>query len=246
MKKRILAILLSALLVANVSACNYISTDNEQEETTNESSIMKYSSTNEDHKGNNSNNDVGSIQAPTYKTHDLIDILQLSNVFASVLKNETRVLDSKDNSLAYLNDFIIGSMTYAYVSALDLDKSCVNDLLVLECSDKVIVLKEHKGTVYAWQYRHTALYNLLVDGTYSWSEQAGNIYGTDKLQFNGATKDAVELDRVEYNEKFYINEIEVSKDTFQAYIQNKNSAEKANRYLWETGFESSYYQENGK
>ena len=246
MKKRIFAMLLSVLMLASTSACNYTSNSDAKYATTNESDGTNDLSTNNTQNNNNESQEMDKVQPSVYTTQNLVDALQLSNVFSLVLKNETKVWDPTDNSLTYLKDFIIGSMAYAYVSTLDLDENGINDVLVLENGDKVIVLKEHEETVYAWQYRHTALYNLLVDGTYSWSEQAGNIYGTDKLRFHGAQKEAVELDRVEYNEKFYINEIEVSKDTFQIYVQNQKSTEKVARYWWKTGFETSDYQENGK
>lgn len=252
MKKRILAMLLSALLATNISACNYESNDNVQandnvqEETTTENSGTKDSSTNDAQNNNNAKNENGLIQVSTYTTQNLVDTLQLSNSFSSVLKNEATIWDSTNSSFTYLNNLIIGSIEYAYVSALDLDEVNGNEVIVIESSENVIVLKEHEGMIYAWQYKHTALYNLRVDGTYNWSEQGRNIYGSAKLQFDGASKSSIELDRVEYNEEFYINEIEVSQDAFQAYIQNEMLAKEADRYWWKTGFESSDYQENGK
>ena len=250
MKKRIIATLLSALLLANVTACSFVpenglGEDTTKETTGSETNDIESSETDDTQSTTDMSN---TDTTPTYSTQELVVELQLSSIFASVLQNETTVygsfLDSKENG--YLNDFIIGSMPYAYVSALDLDENGVNDVLVLEDGDKVIVLKEHEGAVYAWQYRHTALYNLLVDGTYSWSEQAGQIYGSAKLQFDGTRRNDVELDRVENNEKFYINEIEISKDAFQTYVQNKKLAEKAERYWWETKFEAPEYSMGGK
>lgn len=238
MKKRILAILLSALLVMNISACNYEPNDNAQEETTTENSGTKDSSTNDAQNNNNANNENGLIQVSTYTTQNLVDTLQLSNAFSSVLKNEATIWDSTNSSFTYLNNFIIGSMEYAYVSALDLDEVNGNEVIVIESGEDVIILKEHEGMIYAWQYRHTALYNLRVDGTYNWSEQGGNIYGSAKLQFDGASKSSIELDRVEYNEKFYINEIEVTEEEFLTYAQSQDVAKETTQYLWKTGYET--------
>ena len=246
MKKRIFAMLLFALLATNISACNYEPNDNVQandnlkEEATTENSGTKDSSTNDAQNNNNANNETDLIQVSTYTTQNLLDTLQLSNAFSSVLKNEATIWDSTNSSFTYLNNLIIGS-EYAYVSALDLDEVNGNEVIVIESSEDVIILKEHEGMIYAWQYRHTALYNLRVDGTYNWSEQGGNIYGSAKLQFDGASKSSIELDRVAYNEEFYINEIEVSQDAFQVYVQNQMLAKEANRYLWNTGVNSSDY-----
>ena len=246
MKKRIFAILLSALLTASATACNYAPNDNMQEETTNENSGTKDSSTNDAQNNNHAKNESDLIQVSAYTTQDLVDTLQLSNVFSSVLKNEATIWDSTNSSFTYLNKFIIGSMTHAYVSVLDLDENNVNEVIVIESGDEVIILKEHKGMIYAWQYRHTALYNLRVDGTYSWNEQSGNIYGSAKLQFDGASKNSVELDRVEYNEKFYINEIEVTEEEYITYVQNQAIVKEATQYWWKTDFEIPDYQKNGK
>ena len=246
MKKRILTILLSALLVANINACSYVPKEDIHKETsTNENSGTKDSSTNDAQNNNNANNETDLIQISTYTTQNLLDTLQLSNAFSSVLKSEATIWDSTNSSFTYLNNLIIGS-EYAYVSALDLDEVNGNEVIVIESSEDVIILKEHEGMIYAWQYRHTALYNLRVDGTYNWSEQGGNIYGSAKLQFDGASKSSIELDRVAYNEEFYINEIEVSQDAFQVYVQNQMLAKEANRYWWKTGVNSSDYQANGK
>ena len=244
MKKRILAMLLSALLVANISACNCVFDNIQKKENGStidtSDNIQNTESTIESGDKNN------QTQPPVYTTQDLVEILQLSNTFSMVLKNETKVCNSIDSSLVYLNDYINGSMRYADVSAIDLDGNGVNDVIVLEWGDRVILLKEYEGIVYAWKYRHTALYYLRTDGTYAWSTQAGNIYGSSKLQFDGEIRNDVELDRVEYNEKFYINEIEVSQDTFQTYVQNEKLAEKADRYCWETGFKAPDDQIDGK
>ena len=246
LKKRILTMLLSALLVANISACNYAPNKNVRKEvSTSENSSTGDLHTNKSLENNNINEEDNPTQ-PLYTTQSLIDTLQLSSSFSSVLKNETKVLNTMDNSSTYLNDFIIGSMSHAYVSAIDLDENGTNEICVLEYGDTIILLHEYENVVYAYQYRHNALYNLLIDGTFSWNEQSGNIYGTDKLLFDGAQKNSVSLDRVEHNKKFYINEIEVSQKEYQLYIQNKKLAEKADRYLWETSWKTSDYQENGK
>ena len=252
MKKRVLTILLSALLVTNISACNYELNhdDLETEETTTlETTSTEFLDTGDTQNTTDSTEQNNQSLTPTYSTQALVEVLQLPNIFASVLQNETTVygsfLDSKENG--YLNDFIIGStVKFAFVSSIDLDENGIKDVVVLEDGDKVIILKEYEGTVYAWQYRDSALYNLRIDGTYNWSGEAGQIYGSAKLQFDGTRRNDVELDRVEYNEKFYINKIEVSQEEYLSYVQNKKLAEKADRYLWQTGFEKSDSQINGK
>ncbi len=245
MRKRILAMLLAALMLSNMNACHQVTNDDIQEGTTNNSSVAEDLSTNNT-QNNSENNEIAPIQEPTYTTQILVEVLRLSSTFLMALTNEQQIKDVVNDSLTYLNNFIVGSIAYAYVSALDLDENGVNDVLVLECGDKVIVLKEHEGKVYAWQFRHTALYNIKVDGTYSWSDQAGKVYGTDKLQFDGYKKNPIELYRVEYNEKFYINEVEVTEETFLAYVQNQEFAEIATQYWWKTDFETPDYQMNGK
>jgi hypothetical protein len=245
MKKRLLAILLSALLVANLSACSCVPHENVQKEnSTGENSSTEDLHTNDSLENNNTNGGNNPTQ-PLYTTQNLIDTLQLSSLFSSVLKNETKVQNTMDGSAAYLNDFVIGSVSHAYVSAIDLDGNGTQEICVLESGDNIILLHEFENTIYAYQYRHNALYNLLNDGTYSWNERSGNIYGTDKLRFDGSQKNCIELCRVEFNKNFYINEIEVSQEEYQSHVQSQKSAEKATRYLWETGF-SSNYQENGK
>ena len=234
--------LLSALLVANMSACNLVS-ENDVEETT---ITFEYTDT----ESLNIENTIHTSEKrlpPSYSTQELIEELQLPSLFASVLKNETKICCARDNFLDYLNNFILGGVVeYADVSVLDLDNNGVTEVIVLECGDRVIILKEHEGTVYAWQFRHTALYGLRVDGTYGWSEQAGQVYGTEKLQFDGYKMNPIELDRVEYNEKFYINEVEVTEEAFLTYVQNQEVAEAATQYWWKTDFETPDYQINGK
>ena len=108
----------------------------------------------------------------------------------------------------------------------------------MEKGDTVITLREYDGTVYTWQFRHNALYYLRVDGTYNWNEQAGQLYGSSKLQFDGAKRDDVELYRVEFNERFYIGGTEVFAEEFKEYYDTAELAPKAVRYLWKTVFEN--------
>ena len=246
MKKRLFAMLLSALLLANASACAYLPKNDMETTMDSTSADTESSNTENDQTITDKGGDSDSLQTAVYTTQELVEALQLSNSISMVLKNEAKVCVSKDNSLVYLNEYTNGSMPYADVSAFDLDENGANEVVVMEGLDNVIVLKEYEGVVYAWQYGHTALYHLRTDGTYYWNRQAGQIYGSSKLHFEGITRNDVELDRVEHNEKFFINETEVSQEEYLSYAQNQKTAEKAEQYCWKTNLKTPDYLINGK
>jgi hypothetical protein len=66
------------------------------------------------------------------------------------------------------------------------------------------------------------MYRLNTDGTYYWNTNAGNSYGSSRLQFNGKKRIGKELHRVESDgtehAKFFIDGVEVTEKVFQDYV----------------------------
>ena len=116
MKKRILAMLLSALLVMNISACNYESNDNVQandnvqEETTTENSGTKDSSTNDAQNNNASNkitlSEYQELVGCYVKTESSNNIQQLMSKDESKIKVEHKDYGS---NLFYITTFQDGA-----------------------------------------------------------------------------------------------------------------------------------------
>jgi len=182
----------------------------------------------------------GRYDAP-FNTDELGVALQLPDALFSVLKNETKLYSVLHNSHEYLGDYNVYGLTSPRVYAFDLDENGVKDVVVLEEGVSVITLREYDGTVYGWNFRHSAMYNFLADGTHYWHELAGEINGCDKLHFEGAKRTDIELYREEYGEKFYVKGVEVSEEEYRTFIENLTLAEKATQYFWVTGFEVPEY-----
>ena len=186
----------------------------------------------------------------TYSTDELVKTLHIPDIFASVLKTQTKVCDIHDNSFEYLHNYIhyFDTIDYVYVSVLDLDNNNIIDVIVLDALYFIVTLSEYEGTVYAHQFRYSGLIDLRIDGTHGWSEQAGDVSGIDKLQFVDGYKwpigiELERIERVEDNIKFYINEVEVSEEEYNIYKDTrlKNLAEEAPRYQWKNDFKTPDY-----
>ena len=199
------------------------------------------------------NGNLGNGQQKTYSTDELIAALNITDRLAMALKNEIKVYDTEYNSLRYLGNMAIyqeASWDDASVSAIAIDGNGRNNVVVLEHLDTVIMLREYETTVLAYKFRHHALYNLRIDGSYSWNAQAGTVYGSSKLQFDGTHVRSVELERVEddgtEHVKFYINGTEVTAEAFRAYCQNVSVVEKAVQYRWRTDLKIMEAEHAGK
>ena len=116
MKKRLLAVILSACMVVNISACNYVSNDNVQandnvqEETTTENSGTKDSSTN-DAQNNNASNKI-TLSEYQELVGCYVTTKSSENLKYLITKDEEKIKvehDAYDATLFYITTFQDGT-----------------------------------------------------------------------------------------------------------------------------------------
>ena len=246
MKKRLLAMILSALLVVNISACSDV-IDNDFDKETNNTVTVE----------SNDRESLVTENTKLYTTKELADVLQLPDHFVSVLKNETKVYYDLDKEYLYLQHWFLGPvMSFAFVSAIDLDEDGIKDIVTLDGNDgTMVILKAYEGTVHAEFVGSRYIWGLKIDGTFFSRDRLYDDTGdynrvyTCRYQFSEGEIIRTVLCRSEYGEncqRYYINEAEVSQEEYLAYEPHQNSVKDAERYGWNTNFTPSEQWFDGK
>ena len=254
MKKRILAMLLSALLVMNISACVYVPKNKIERATgwATEETPTVGSKNNDSQSGLESPEHSNQQAEKIYSTQELVEALELSNLFASVLRCEDMFYNTNEDTYMYLNNY---KYAYDYISewktisvaTIDMDGDGQNEMLIEGLHD-IAIFRELEGKIYSYGFTFRSMNTISNDGTFSWNRSAGNIYGSSKLQFDGIVHHCIELYRVEYHgtedAKYYINGDEVSLEEMQSYGEQPLS-EKVDWYAWNKDtIEDSFRSDN--
>lgn len=210
MKKALAVLILSTLLLTSVTGCQ-----NTPEEAP---STLPPSRTQE------------STEVPTRPPHTqestevtgkdpneaLFTLMGIPEIYRSVLRNQARGFDAREEQFTYLNDPML-----ARIAIADVDEDGKMEILVSDHTGNIRILREYNGIVYCYSFSFRGMYHVTPDGYYAWNTNAGNTYGTSKIQFNGGLFACKELYRVENagteNPQFYIENEAVTEEALQAY-----------------------------
>ena len=244
MKKRALTMLLtSALLTAPLTACNTVGTDDTitTTETTVEtiSNMDTLESITSNLQNEATSDDFSNQLLEKYSTQELIEMLEISDSLASILRCEEMFYNTNEDKYMLLSDY---KYAYDYISqwktidvtTIDMDLDGQKEMLVEGLHD-IIVFREYEGKIYSYGFTFRSMNSIRNDGIFLWSEYAGNIYGAARLQFDGTTYHSIELYRVEFHgtedAKYYIDGDSVTLDEMTAY--NLPLTEKLDFYAWD-------------
>ena len=220
MNKEFFSILLSVLLITNISACTVVppkntadSIINEQYETANtEKSPM------ESENGMNDSDDTEqSIVVKMYK-ETLYDFMNGINPFETV-------------------DWVLNTNPSLSFAIVDMGGDDFPELIVYNLDNYgehlVLHYVSEKSYFITPQFGFRGMYNIMKDGTFSWNQRAGTEYGAAKLKFDGSSVDYIELymirndgtDEVE----FFIGDQKVTLEELNAF-SSQFSNERAEFY----------------
>ena len=218
MKKRIIALLLSALLLANVTACN--SAPETNDESTLEDTFPEETTKPEEDPETRPRLKIGTY-AQGFSSYE-----NLPDLYQSVLADRTPLFHVREEQELYFGECKfpyfqtkVSDTSFLYFTVLDLDGDGKEEVIVTDSGD-MIVLRAHQGTVYAYGFTFRSMYHLQTNGVYHWTSNAGLTYGSAKLRFDGNQLVIDELERVEkdaeQSEKFqcYVNGALVSYEDF--------------------------------
>lgn len=142
----------------------------------------------------------------------LFNTLNIPECYRLVLSNKAKYHDSP--GFSYLNQS-------GELAVVDVDGDGEVEVLIRN-SYGITLLRHYNGIVYGYNFSVQSMYRLNTDGTYYWNTNAGNSYGSSRLQFNGKKRIGKELHRVENDgteyAKFFIDGVEVTEKIFQDYV----------------------------
>ena len=220
MRKRILAILLSALLVANVSACNYATDDNIQEEGKESTTVdTKNLYTGSESESALITDEKSQMIAVEMYKETLYDFMNGLNPFETV-------------------DWVLNGNPSFSFAIVDMNGDGFPEVIVYNLDNlgnfgEHLVLHYVSGEPYlvTAQFGFRGMYNIMKDGTFAWNRRSGLEYGTGKLE--GNSLDYIELywirndgtDEVE----FFIGDQKVTLEELNAF-SSQFSNERAEFY----------------
>lgn len=161
---------------------------------------------------------TGAISLPDHSYPDIPDAIR------DVLNNKTALIfvNHEGAGEAYFKDlhlwgshFTAGCETFTY-SVCDLDSDGKKEV-VLSAGGDIVILREHGGKVYGYEYPNLAIPVLFSDGSYTSMAPAGMIKSTMKLTFDGADVKSVEILRHDRGtQKYYVEGVEVTQAEYKA------------------------------
>ena len=116
------------------------------------------------------------------------------------------------------------NLGYAYV---DLDGDSVNELII-DCGD-TLILRYYEGTVYFYEFPFRSLYDLQIDGSYSWNHTGSDFeYSENQIYFEGADLKTRELWRIvndgEPDAEYYIGDRQVAQEEILKYFEDHSKS----------------------
>lgn len=171
-----------------------------------------------------------------YSTRELPGFAALSPQLTAVLEGDAAVHWTDTGTEQTLPERRIRS---AWVAFADMDGDGSPEVLAETAAETTYVLREWKGTVYAYPMNFRSMYGVRTNGVFSWTDPAQSAYGIAVLSFDGAMCTVRELARIEEGEtpfRFFVNGEEVTEEALQAWLETQE-VPKAARYRWDTGFD---------
>ncbi len=211
MKKRIFALILSALILTNATAC-FRAPDQKNEDT------LEDTTTTEEHTPEDDTIPDSELKIGTYED-GLALFEDLSYIYQSVLKGTMMLHHTREDQEMYLGDCRfpyfrtkVSEASELYFTVLDSDGDEKADAVVITDGGDSIVLRAYSGSVYAYDFTFRGMYHLQENGVFYWTSNAGSTYGAAKLRFDGEHILTDELYRVEHDKE--------NNDIFSCYIDN--------------------------
>ena len=204
-KKRMLAILLSALLVANVSACNYATDDNLQEEVK--------ESTKVDTENLYAGSESESALSPDEKSQIMaVEMYKdaLNGFMSGYTPNE--FIDWRLSE----DDQYLENLSFAI---LDMNGDDFPELVVNYLGEHA-VLSYVTGQTYLYGGNHgiRAMFNIQKDGSFYWTQSAGHEYGAAKYENNLYVEIYRILDNGIDDAEFFVGDKKVTKEELDTFI----------------------------
>ena len=149
-------------------------------------------------------------------------------MYNRALKNQIpvyNVFGAEDPSYIYLSGLTTsGNVKFTVV---DMDGDGMPEA-VLDCGDRMIVLRYYAGGVYAYVFNSITMYGLHEDGTFNWTEywSDGTVSrGLARLYFSGSTLRWTDIYEIYENSVYYIGEEQVTEEELIKYINANPTAD---------------------
>lgn len=163
--------------------------------------------------------------------NEVLEEVVNSNELEKVLKNEIEFIDMEGNKV-YLKDYkLFGkSINVSKYAFIDFEKDETEELVVEIQNDSeeiaYIILREQNGNIYGYEKGVRELQNLKKDGSFSASSGATSISYLELNFENDSIKTVTKASGELSENKFVIDDKEVSKDEFDAFEKDWKEKEK--------------------
>ncbi len=231
MKKRLLALILSALLLTTATACNTVSAPEngdgtiEDTQTETESERDPTESNTEEQTDDNQTN-ITTSEIDTSESDDSNDTKE-----SKALKKYKEALYDLINRMVpteTIGWYLGGDQYLEYLSfaIVDMNEDGFSELIVRNIDS---LDEEHAVLHYVSGYEHLvsssfgfrSMYYLMKDGTFSWTRSAGYEYGISKLKIDGFLREVIELYTIKNDGtddvEFFIYDQKVTEEEFDAF-----------------------------
>ncbi len=154
------------------------------------------------------------------------ETIQVAEPFASVLNNKKIFFFENKGKSVLLSDYYNAIWKLASV---DIDGDGSKEIAVMfGAGDGTLILWQHDGDVYGYEFGFRQMYRINKDGTYLWNTDSGNTYGCSSIAFVGTEVESTEIWRVENNGGSFTNYIDnkpVSQEQMNAFAQYRDLEE---------------------
>ncbi len=153
--------------------------------------------------------------------------------FDAILNGETAFFDVAHQTYTFLNAYkfpylqdTISANSCVEYTVIDMDNDCHPELLIKNDIGDVLILHQSSDNVCGYSFKYSGMDQIYEDGSFSWHDQSGAVYGCSTMIFADNSYTVKELWRIENdgteNVRHYISDAVVSPDKQSEYIQNMN------------------------
>ena len=155
--------------------------------------------------------------------------IQVAEPFASVLNSKKPFYFENEGKSVLLSDYY---KSFWKLTSVDIDHDGNKEIAVMfhgaGGGDGTLILWQHGGSVFGYEFGFRALYRINKDGTFLWNTDSGNTYGCSSIAFVGTEVKTTELWRVEHNDGSFTSYIDnklVSQEQMNAFPQYRDLEE---------------------
>ena len=154
------------------------------------------------------------------------ETVKVAEPFASVLNSTKSFYFENEGKSVLLSDYY---KSIWKLTSVDIDHDGNKEIAVMfGAEDGTLILWQHGGYVYGYEFSFRALYRINKDGTFLWNTNSGNTYGCSSIAFEGTKVKTTEVWRVEHNDGSFTNYIDnklVSQEQMNAFAQYRDLEE---------------------